>query len=152
MQLPYSAALLQQYFSASEQYFLLTEFQHKHQHKPNFSEMNMAQSPQSQSRLKLQRIRPSHELAFCKQILPGQCYGTFMIKGQHVRLRSNVLQGCQYMYVAELVKAGSDGGLQSTERAFARLRLPQPQPRGAQSRTSLSPWGATACSGGRIVS
>ena len=34
--------LIQNYFSAMEQCFPLTIFQHKHQHKPNFSETNRA--------------------------------------------------------------------------------------------------------------
>jgi len=38
----YSAALLQQYFSASEHYFPLIVFPHKHQQKPKFSETNRA--------------------------------------------------------------------------------------------------------------
>ena len=39
---PYSAAPLQQYFSTIQQCFPLTAFQHKHHHKPNFSETNRA--------------------------------------------------------------------------------------------------------------
>jgi hypothetical protein len=37
-----SLELLQQYFSANEQYFPLTTNQHTHQQKPNFSETNRA--------------------------------------------------------------------------------------------------------------
>ena len=70
-----SAALLQRYFSANEQYFCLTTNQRKHQHEPNFSEQNekkiLKRRPLYPSAIHTKHLENGENLTWGRRVMGG---------------------------------------------------------------------------------